>query len=232
MSPPAAPRQTPAATWLVVGLLLAGTIGCTHQAPTPPSTPTTATTPPATTARTQRNGLARRLHLAAGPAAAQFAIHAPAPPSHTFTVRILAPRHADLAVWLQTWYGQRLDVLGSTHDRASCRTAVDQTVCLLDHTLARPRHEHDHLDGRDTRRQTQAAVVTMDHDRGAEIATSEGKLYLASSSTASRAVASAGRWPSTCAPSSSSTRWRWRSGSAARPSDWSTTPIGAVSTCR
>src|SRR5215216_5139801 len=31
VSPPAAPRQTPAATWLVVGLLLAGTIGCTHQ---------------------------------------------------------------------------------------------------------------------------------------------------------------------------------------------------------
>jgi hypothetical protein len=116
----------------VVGLLLASAVGCTHQALTPTSTPTTATTPPATTARTQPNGLARRLHLAAGPAAAQFAIRAPAPPSHTFTVRILAPRHADLAVWLQTWYGQRLDVIGSsTHDRASCRIAADQTVCLL-----------------------------------------------------------------------------------------------------
>jgi hypothetical protein len=63
--------------------------------------------------------------------AAQFAIRAPAPPSHTFTVRILAPRHADVAVWLQTWYGQRLDVLGSTHDRASCQAAAEQTVCLL-----------------------------------------------------------------------------------------------------
>ena len=53
-----------------------------------------------------------------------------------------------------------------------------------------------------------------------------------SSWTASRAAASAGRWPSTCAPSSSSTRWRWRSGSAAPTSAWSTTPTGAASTCR
>jgi hypothetical protein len=128
VSPPAAPRQTPAATWLVVGLLLAGTVGCTRQAPTPPSTPTTA---PATTARTQPNGVARRLRLPAGPVAAQFAIRAPAPRSHTFTVRILAPRHADVAVWLQTWYGQRLDVLGSTHERAGCQAVAEQTVCLL-----------------------------------------------------------------------------------------------------
>jgi hypothetical protein len=115
----------------VVGLLLAGTVGCTRQAGTPPSTPSTASTPPATTARTQPNGAARRLRLPAGPAAARFAIRAPAPPSHTFTVRILAPLHADVAVWLQTWYGQRLDVLTSTHDRASCRAAAEQTVCLL-----------------------------------------------------------------------------------------------------
>jgi len=79
----------------------------------------------------QPNGLARRLRLAAGPVAAQFAIHAPAPPSHTFTVRILAPQDADVAVWLQTWYGQRLNVLASTHDRAWCRARAEQTVCLL-----------------------------------------------------------------------------------------------------
>jgi len=119
-----------AAIWLVVGLLLAGTVGCTRQAPTPPTTPSTAITP-ATTARTQPNGVPRRLRLPAGPVAAQFAIRAPAPPSHTFTVRILAPRQADVAVWLQTWYGQRLDVLGSTHDRGSCRAAAEQIVCLL-----------------------------------------------------------------------------------------------------
>jgi hypothetical protein len=46
-------------------------------------------------------------------------------------VRIVAPQDADVTVWLQTWYGQRLDVLGSTHDRASCRVAAEQTVCLL-----------------------------------------------------------------------------------------------------
>ena len=133
MSPPAAPSQTPAATWLVAALLLVlvGTVGCTHQDRPLGSTPTTATTPPTATARVQPNGMARRLRLPAGPVAAQFAVHAPAPPSHTFTVRIVAPHHADIAVWLQTWYGQRLDVLTSTHDRAWCRAAAEQTVCLL-----------------------------------------------------------------------------------------------------
>jgi hypothetical protein len=131
VSPPAQSGQAPAATWLLVTLLLAGIVGCTRQAGTSSSTPSTATTPPAATARVQPNGVARRLRLPAGPVAAQFAIHAPAPPSHTFTVRIVAPRHADLAVWLQTWYGQRLDVLTSTHDRALCRAAAKQTVCLL-----------------------------------------------------------------------------------------------------
>jgi hypothetical protein len=112
-------------------VVLTGIVGCTRQAGTSSSTPSTATTPPAATARVQPNGVARRLRLPAGLVAAQFAIHAPAPPSHTFTVRIVAPRHADLTVWLQTWYGQRLDVLTSTQDRASCRAAAEQTVCLL-----------------------------------------------------------------------------------------------------
>lgn len=132
MSPPATPSQTPAATWLlVVALLLAGTVGCTRQARTPSPTPSTTTTPPAATVRVQPNGVARRLRLPAGPVAAQFAIHAPAPPAHTFTVRIVAPHHADVAVWIQTWYRQRLDVLASTHDRAWCRAQAEQTVCLL-----------------------------------------------------------------------------------------------------
>ena len=131
MSPPAVPGQARAATWLLVTLLLVGTVGCTHQDRTPGSTPPTTTTPPATTVRTQPNGVARRLRLPAGPAAAQFSIQAPAPPAHTFTVRIVAPHHADVAVWLQTWYGQRLDVLASTHDRATCRAQAEQTVCLL-----------------------------------------------------------------------------------------------------
>jgi hypothetical protein len=131
VSLPAAPSQARAATWLVATLLLGGTVGCTRQAATPPSTPTTTSTPPAATVRVQPNGVARRLGLGAGPAAAQFAIHAPAPPSHSFTVRIVAPHHADVAVWLQTWYGQRLDVLASTHDPATCRVRAKQTLCLL-----------------------------------------------------------------------------------------------------
>ena len=39
----------------------------------------------------------------------------------------------------------------------------------------------------------------------------EGWLYLSPSGTSSRAGSSAGRWPITCAPSSSSTRCGWRS---------------------
>jgi hypothetical protein len=79
----------------VVVLLLIGAVGCTRPAGTPLSTPSTATTSPAASARLQPNGVVRRLRLAAGPAAARFAVHAPAPPSHTFTVRIVAPHHAD-----------------------------------------------------------------------------------------------------------------------------------------
>ena len=115
----------------MVVLLLVGAVGCTRQAGTPPSTPSTATTSPAATVRGQPNGVARQLRLGAGPVAAQYAIHAPAPLSHTFTVRIVAPHHADVAVWLQTWYGQRLNVLASTHDRAWCQARAEQNVCLL-----------------------------------------------------------------------------------------------------
>ena len=44
------------------------------------------------------------------------------------------------------------------------------------------------------------------------------------------AGSSAGRWPITCAPSSSSTRWRWRSRTAGPRRDWSITPIRAANT--
>jgi putative transposase len=65
-----------------------------------------------------------------------------------------------------------------------------------------------------------------------EFATWEGKLYLAVVSTPSAAAALAGRWPSRCAPSSSSTPWRWRSGIGAPTRGWCTTATEAASTCR
>jgi hypothetical protein len=129
VSPRAKPDHARTGTWLVVSLLLVGSVGCTRQAAPPSVTLGTATTPRA--AAVQPNGVARRLQLPAGAVAAQFAIQAPAPPSHTFTVRIVAPGHADVGVWLETWYGQRLDVLASTQDRAQCRARAEHTVCLL-----------------------------------------------------------------------------------------------------
>ena len=50
--------------------------------------------------------------------------------------------------------------------------------------------------------------------------------------TATRAAASAGRWPSTCAANSSSKRSRWRSGNAAPTPGWCITATKAVSMCR
>jgi hypothetical protein len=44
----------------------------------------------------------------------------------------------------------------------------DQALSPFDHALACPRHEHDDLDGGDARRQAQAAIVAVNHDRGAQ----------------------------------------------------------------
>ena len=48
------------------------------------------------------------------------------------------------------------------------REVIDQPRGLLDDALAGPRHQHDDLDGRDPRRQAQAVVVAVDHDRRAQ----------------------------------------------------------------
>ena len=59
----------------------------------------------------------------------------------------------------------------------------------------------------------------------------EGWLYLAAVQDAFAGGSSAGRWPSTCAQSWSSTRCRWRSPAAARSPAWFITPIRARNSC-
>ena len=61
-----------------------------------------------------------------------------------------------------------------------------------------------------------------------EIAPGRASSTSPSLSTATRAAASAGRWPNTCAPSSSSRRSRWRSGNAAPTPASSITATGAA----
>jgi putative transposase len=58
----------------------------------------------------------------------------------------------------------------------------------------------------------------------------QGFLYLAVVLDAAPAASSAGRWPTTCAPSWSSMPSTWRSGTAARPPAWSIIRITAPST--
>jgi hypothetical protein len=70
-----------------------------------------------------------------------------------------------------------------------------------------------------------------------EIATWEGKLYSPSpspspsSSTRTAVAASAGAWPSTCAPSLSSTRSGWPSRGAGRPRGWCITAAVRLPGC-
>jgi hypothetical protein len=60
-----------------------------------------------------------------------------------------------------------------------------------------------------------------------EIATWKASSISPWSSTASRGAALAGRWPTTCAPSSSSRPWKWRSGNGVLASAWCITAIAA-----
>jgi hypothetical protein len=61
----------------------------------------------------------------------RFPITAPPPPEHTFDVYIEAPATADVGVRIRTWYGQRLSVLRSTHDRTWCSPRGRHVVCRL-----------------------------------------------------------------------------------------------------
>jgi hypothetical protein len=73
----------------------------------------------------------RTLSMPAGASRAMFKIVALSPPEHTWDVRVEAPATADVSVRVRTWYGERLRVLDSTHDKTSCRPQGGRSVCLL-----------------------------------------------------------------------------------------------------
>jgi hypothetical protein len=77
----------------------------------------------------QPYGTARRLRLGRGPATAVYRIVAPDPAIHQLVVAVVAPRAADVAVWLEAWPGSRRPVLGSTREARWCRPRQGQVRC-------------------------------------------------------------------------------------------------------
>jgi PASTA domain len=77
----------------------------------------------------QPYGVPRRLRLGAGPTTAAYRIVAPDPATHQLTVAVMAPRAADVQVWLETEPGSRLPVLGTTRDARWCRPSQGKIRC-------------------------------------------------------------------------------------------------------
>jgi hypothetical protein len=79
----------------------------------------------------QPYGAPRRLRLARGPVSAAYRIVAPDPATHQLAVDVVAPREADVGVWLQGGPGSRLPVLASTRDAGWCRPSRGRVRCHL-----------------------------------------------------------------------------------------------------
>jgi hypothetical protein len=79
----------------------------------------------------QPYGAPRWLRLGRGPATAAYRIVAPDPATHQLTVAVVAPRAADVGVWLATGPGSRLPVLGSTRDAKRCRPSQGKVRCRV-----------------------------------------------------------------------------------------------------
>jgi hypothetical protein len=76
----------------------------------------------------QPYGSPRRLRLGAGPGTAAYPIVAPDPATHQLTVAVVAPRAADVQVWLDR-SSSRLPVLTSTRDRTWCQPSHGAVRC-------------------------------------------------------------------------------------------------------
>jgi hypothetical protein len=79
----------------------------------------------------QPNGMPRRLRLSRGPTTAAYRIVAPDPATHQLTVAVVAPRAADVDLWLETGSGSRVPVLGSTRDAAWCQPSHGIIRCRV-----------------------------------------------------------------------------------------------------
>jgi len=78
----------------------------------------------------QANGVPHTLDLGRGRQSAEWAIEALDPPTHSYTVRIVASGHPDLEVWLTNVHGVRLNVLPGTQEHPSCNTAPAELECV------------------------------------------------------------------------------------------------------
>jgi hypothetical protein len=79
----------------------------------------------------QPHGASRRLRLGTGPTTATYRIVAPDPATHQLTLALVAPRAADVEVWLETSAGSRLPVLTSTRERRWCRASGTKVRCQV-----------------------------------------------------------------------------------------------------
>lgn len=79
----------------------------------------------------QPYGASRRLRLGTGPTGATYRIVAPDPATHQLTVAVVAPRAAELEVWLEADAGSRLPVLASTRQRPWCRPSGAKVRCRV-----------------------------------------------------------------------------------------------------
>jgi hypothetical protein len=71
----------------------------------------------------------RQLRLGAGPHTAAYRIVAPDPATHQLMVALVAPRAADVEVWLETRSRSRVPVLASTRDAKWCRPSHGKIQC-------------------------------------------------------------------------------------------------------
>jgi PASTA domain len=79
----------------------------------------------------QAYGAPRRLRLGPGPASSAYRIVAPDPAVFQLVVDVVAPRDADVAVWLEAGAGSRLPVLASTVDASWCRAGQRAVRCRV-----------------------------------------------------------------------------------------------------
>jgi hypothetical protein len=79
----------------------------------------------------QPYGRPRRLRLGRGQTSAAYRIVAPDPAIHQLTVDVVAPRAADVEIWLESGPGSRLPVLASTDDARWCRPSHGRMRCRV-----------------------------------------------------------------------------------------------------
>lgn len=80
----------------------------------------------------QPNSVPRILNLSRGRASERYQVRALDPPTHTYTVRIVANGSPNLAMWFTTSYRAKLGVVESTVNDPSCRVSPTRTLCLLE----------------------------------------------------------------------------------------------------